>query len=61
MEAVLNCDTDILMDYARDAAATGANLTVFKAEVKVDTGSIPKRCRLLPIPGQMGVSLFLMK
>ena len=54
-EAVLNCDTDILMDYARDAAATGATLTVFGHEVKVDTALNTETLQTTSIPGQMGV------
>ena len=54
-EAVLNCDTDILMDYARDAAATGATLTVFGYEVKVDTTLNTETLQTTSIPGQMGV------
>lgn len=54
-EAVLNCDTDVLMDYARDAAATGAALTVYGHELHVNTTLNTETLQTTSIPGQMGV------
>ena len=54
-EAILNCDTDILMDYARDAAATGAALTVYGHELHVNTTLNTETFQTTSIPGQMGV------
>lgn len=54
-EAVLNCDTDIVMDYARDVAQSGATITVFGHELKIDSDLNTETIQTTSIPGQMGL------
>lgn len=54
-EAVLNCDTDIVMDYARDVAKSGITLSVFGHDLKVDTDLNTESLQTTSIPGQMGI------
>ena len=54
-EAVLNCDTDIVMDYARDVAQSGATITVFGHELKISPELNTETIQTTSIPGQMGL------
>lgn len=54
-EAVLNCDTDVVMDYARDVAKSGITLNVFGHDLTVDRDLNTETFQTTSIPGQMGI------
>lgn len=54
-EAVLNCDTDVVMDYARDVAKSGITLNVFGHDLAVDRDLNTETFQTTSIPGQMGI------
>lgn len=54
-EAVLNCDTDVVMDYARDVAKSGITLNVFGHNLAVDRDLNTETFQTTSIPGQMGI------
>lgn len=54
-EAVLNCDTDVVMDYARDVAKSGITLNVFGRNLAVDRDLNTETFQTTSIPGQMGI------
>ena len=54
-EAVLNCDTDVVMDYARDVAKSGITLNVFGHDLTVDRDLNAETFQTTSIPGQMGI------
>ncbi len=54
-EAVLNCDTDVVMDYARDVAKSGITLNVFGHDLAVDHDLNTETFQTTSIPGQMGI------
>lgn len=54
-EAVLNCDTDVVMDYARDVAKSGITLNVFGHNLAVDRDLNTETFQTISIPGQMGI------
>lgn len=54
-EAVLNCDTDVVMDYARDVAKSGITLNVFGHDLTVDRDLNTETFQTTLIPGQMGI------
>ena len=54
-EAVLNCDTDVVMDYARDVAKSGITLSVFGHDLTVDRDLNTETFQTTSIPGQMGI------
>lgn len=54
-EAVLNCDTDVVMDYARDVAKSGITLNIFGHDLAVDRDLNTETFQTTSIPGQMGI------
>lgn len=54
-EAVLNCDTDVVMDYARDVTKSGITLNVFGHDLAVDRDLNTETFQTTSIPGQMGI------
>lgn len=54
-EAVFNCDTDVVMDYARDVAKSGITLNVFGHDLAVDRDLNTETFQTTSIPGQMGI------
>lgn len=54
-EAVLNCDTDVVMDYARDVAKSGITLNVFGHDLALDRDLNTETLQTTSIPGQMGI------
>lgn len=54
-EAVLNCDTDVVVDYARDVAKSGITLNVFGHDLTVDRDLNTETFQTTSIPGQMGI------
>ncbi len=54
-EAVLNCDTDVVMDYARDVAKSGITLNIFGHDLAVDRDLNTETLQTTSIPGQMGI------
>lgn len=54
-EAILNCDTDVVMDYARDVAKSGITLNVFGHDLAVDRDLNTETFQTTSIPGQMGI------